>query len=108
MTSPRLPADRTAVNPTTCPWCASARQLGNPEPHHAQHETWRRELDTHLEETGRRTTRRLAADAAAWDAARAEAERRGACLDCLRKSDWHSHPRHVRHRRADIHPKGHS
>lgn len=43
----------------------------------------------------------------AWPAARVEAETRGACLTCLRKSSWRSgRPRYVRHRWADFHESG--
>ena len=87
------------------PWCVAARRLGSPATDHARHAAWRGDLETGLAETVRRTTERLAAEAAAWDAVEDEAVARGACDTCLRKSDWHHRPRFVRHRRLDFHAR---
>jgi hypothetical protein len=42
-------------------------------------------------------------EAEVWAEVSAEAEKRGACLECLRKSYWRSKPKFVRHRDADHH-----
>lgn len=94
------------TTPRECPWCVSARQLGNPDPDHGPHEGWLRELEDYLAATARAATERHEAERATWDAVLAEAERRGACLACLAASDWRERSRYVRHRRPDFHAAG--
>jgi len=107
-----------------CPWCETpnppqARHCDNPACYAsayatvdsnrasqdradaAQQERQRRQ--GHADAQAATAERSRIARDAAWAQAVAEAERRGACLACLRRSRWESAPRFIRHRSPDYH-----
>lgn len=108
----------------TCPWCGAANSPGasgcfNPAcwaspyatvEHIAADRVRRAELEQRLSEhralakaaeASRRANRER--EAKLWTERRAEADRRDACLVCLRASHWQTTPRFVKHHRADFH-----
>jgi hypothetical protein len=111
----------------TCPWCGAANSPGatgcfNPacwaSPYASAERVsaeraHRAELQRQLNEqralaetaeTSLKASRER--DAKLWTERRTDAEQRGACLICLRRSDWRHQPRFVKHRRTDFHEEG--
>lgn len=112
----------------TCPWCGAAndglpvagrRHCFNPacwassyatveyvraaQERRARAERERQQRQHLADIAARMAAKRRAALDQLWAERRAEAEARGACLICLRRSYWETSPRYVKHRRADYH-----
>jgi hypothetical protein len=100
-------ADPGCVNPqclANAHWSASAVAAGLERRAEAE----LREAERHLraEWSQRYVAEQRAEREARWAESVAEAERRGACLECLGKSDWDGgRPKYIRHRRPDCHDR---
>ena len=99
---PRPDWDQGCPNPA-CRVNMTAGQLAEAQRDDAAREARRREQAALDEFHRRQREERERADAERWAQVAAEAARRGACEECLRKSYWRTSPRFVRHRRPDYH-----
>jgi hypothetical protein len=94
--------DRGCENPG-CTVNMTAEQLAAWRQREAAQAERRREREALDASLTRMAEDRRREEAELWAKVAAEATERGACLDCLRRSCWRSHPKFVRHRTAHHH-----
>lgn len=125
VTGDSRPVTKTYDNGYDCPWCfypvaddsPGCRNPGCVAGPYTSAEYVRATLARQAEESARRAEQQArtersrqyvaderAAREAQWVEVQAEADLRGACLECLRRSSWVAgRPRYVRHRTPDYH-----
>ena len=82
----------------------SADQLADSRRREEAEAARRREAESISKFTADQAAEGRQPEAELWIAAEAEAVKRGACIQCLRKSGWRSgRPKFVRHRSEDYH-----
>jgi hypothetical protein len=94
--------DRGCENPG-CTVNMTAEQLAAFRQREAAQAERRREREALDASLARMAEDRRREEAELWAKVAAEATERGACLECLRRSCWRSHPKFVRHRTAHHH-----
>jgi hypothetical protein len=100
------PAGGTGCTNPGCRVNMTADQLAAARRRDAEEGERKRSAQDIADFVARQANERRAREAALWEELTAEAERRGACMQCLSESDWRGdreRAKFVRHRRADFH-----